>query len=63
MINNLSDFRTMQTDVSNGLLCLMEGKEDGVNFICYLETTDNISENVQKNAGSIAYPESYTSNY
>lgn len=53
----------MQTDISNGLLCFMESKENGVDLICYLEATDNISQNVQKNAGSIAYPESYSSNY
>lgn len=63
MVDILSDFGAMQTDISNGLLCFMESQENGVDLICYLEATDNISQNVQKNAGSIAYPESYSSNY
>jgi len=46
MVNNLSDFGAMQTDVSNGFLCFMESKENGIDFICYLEATDNVSKNV-----------------
>lgn len=46
MVNNFSDFGAMQTDISNSLLCLVESKENGVDFICYLEATDNVSENV-----------------
>lgn len=63
MVNNLSDFGAMQTDVSNSFLCFMESKENGIDFICYLEATNNVSKNVQKNARSITYPESYSSNY
>lgn len=57
------DFGAMQTDVSNGILCLVESKENGIDFICYLESADNVGQNVQKDAGSIADPESHSSNH
>lgn len=57
------DFRAMQANVSNGIFCIVESKENGNDLICYLETTDNIGQNVQKNARSTANPKSYSSDY
>lgn len=54
------DFGAMQADVSNGIFCIMASKENGIDLVRHLEATDNIGQNVQKNAGSIADPEPYT---
>lgn len=53
----------MQANVSNGIFCIMESKEDGNDLVRYLEATDNIGQDVQKNARSTANPESYSSDY
>lgn len=53
----------MQANISNGIFCIMESKKNGNDLICYLEATDNISQDVQKNARSTANPKSYPFDY
>lgn len=57
------DLGAMQANVSDGVLRIVAGEEDGIDLVCHLEAADNVGEDIQKDAGGFAHTESYSSDY